>query len=113
MTRRELVKLLSGIVIAWPLVARAQQRTPRLIGILGAERDGLEFVDSCFCHPPARTRLDRGRYYRSRVSWAYGSSERVSDFTAEFLRRNVDAIVTYASAAARKKTKVSLTSLLG
>ena len=32
--------------------------------------------------------------------WAGGSSKRVSDFTAEFLRRNVDVIVTYGAAAA-------------
>jgi putative tryptophan/tyrosine transport system substrate-binding protein len=34
MTRREFVKLLPGIVFAWPLVARAQQGTPRLIGVI-------------------------------------------------------------------------------
>ena len=32
--------------------------------------------------------------------WAGGSSKLVSDFTAEFLRRNVDVIVTYGAAAA-------------
>ena len=37
MTRREFVELLSGTVAAWPLVARAQQGTPPLIGVLGAD----------------------------------------------------------------------------
>src|SRR5262249_36802103 len=50
-------------------------------------RDGLEFVDGCFCHPPARTRLDRGRYYRCRVS----------------LGRGKLLIVTYGAAAAAVK----------
>jgi putative tryptophan/tyrosine transport system substrate-binding protein len=37
MRRREFVKLLPGIVAAWPFVARAQPGTPRLIGVLGAD----------------------------------------------------------------------------
>src|SRR6516162_2382035 len=35
-------------------------------------RDGLEFVDGCFCHPPPRTRLDHGRNYRCRLSLGGG-----------------------------------------
>jgi len=37
MTRREFVKLLSGTVAAWPLVARARQAAPPRIGVLGAD----------------------------------------------------------------------------
>jgi hypothetical protein len=43
-------------------------------------RDGLEFVDGCFCHPPARTRLDRGRYHRCRVSLGRGKLQACERF---------------------------------
>ena len=37
MERRELIKLLSATIAAWPVVAQAQQGTPRHIGVLGAD----------------------------------------------------------------------------
>src|SRR6516165_10256066 len=80
MTRREFVELLSGTAAAWPFVANAQQGTPRhILRELGwVEGDTIDIE------------------YR----WAGGSSKRVSDFTAELLRRHVDVIVTYGSAVA-------------
>jgi putative ABC transport system substrate-binding protein len=100
MTRREFVKLLPGIVAAWPLVARAQQGTPRLIGVLGADATVWSSWTAAFVTRLRELGWITGDTIDVEYRWAGGSSERVSDFTSEFLRRNVDVIVTYGSAAA-------------
>jgi len=100
MTRREFVKLLPGTVAAWPLVARAQQGTPRLIGVLGADATVWSSWTTSFVTRMRELGWTTGDTIDVEYRWAGGSSTRVSDFTAEFLRRHVDVIVTYGAAAA-------------
>src|SRR6516225_7935466 len=95
MRRREFVKLLPGIVVAW-----AQQGTPRLIGVLGADATVWSSWTAAFVTRLRELGWITGDTIDVEYRWAGGSSERVSDFTAEFLRRHVDVIVTYGSAAA-------------
>jgi putative tryptophan/tyrosine transport system substrate-binding protein len=100
MTRREFVELLSGTVAAWPLVVQAQQGTPRHIWVLGADATVWNSWTVAFV---ARLRVlgwIEGDTIDIEYRWAGASSKRVSDFTAELLRRHVDVIVTYGSAAA-------------
>ena len=100
MTRREFVKLLSGTVAAWPLVARARQAAPPRIGVLGADATVWSPWTAAFVTRLRELGWTTGETIDVDFRWAGGSSKRVSDFTAEFLRRNVDVIVTYGSAAA-------------
>jgi putative tryptophan/tyrosine transport system substrate-binding protein len=100
MRRREFVKLLPGIVAAWPFVARAQPGTPRLIGVLGADATVWSSWTAAFVSRLRELGWITGDTIDVEYRWVGGGSERVSDFTAEFLRRNVDVIVTYLSAAA-------------
>jgi len=100
MTRREFVKLLPGIVVAWPLIARARQGTPRLIGVLGADATVWNSWTVAFVTRLRELGWIAGDTIDVEYRWSGGSSKRVSDFTAEFLRRNVDVIVTYGAAAA-------------
>jgi putative ABC transport system substrate-binding protein len=100
MTRREFVKLLPGTVAAWPLVARAQQGTPPLIGVLGADATVWSSWTASFVTRLRELGWTAGDTIDVEYRWAGGSSTRVSDFTAEFLRRHVDVIVTYGGAAA-------------
>jgi putative tryptophan/tyrosine transport system substrate-binding protein len=100
MTRREFVKLLPGIVAAWPLVARARQGTPRLVGVLGADATVWSSWTASFVTRLRELGWTTGDNIDVEYRWAGGSSTRVSDFTAEFLRRHVDVIVTYGNAAA-------------
>ena len=100
MTRREFVELLSGTVAAWPLVAQAQQGTPRHIGVLGADATVWNSWTVAFVDRLRELGWIEGDTIDIEYRWAGASSKRVSDFTAEFLRRHVDVIVTYGSAAA-------------
>src|SRR5262252_7899211 len=100
MRRREFVKLLPGIIVAWPLVARAQQGTRRLIGVLGADAIVWNSWTVAFVARLRELGWITGDTIDVEYRWTGGSSKRVSDFTSEFLRRNVDVIVTYGAAAA-------------
>src|SRR6516165_8559968 len=100
MTRREFVELLSGTAAAWPFVAHAQQGTPRHIGILGADAIVWNSWTVAFVARLRELGWIEGDTIDIDYRWAGGSSKRVSDFTAELLRRHVDVIVTYGSAVA-------------
>ena len=100
MTRREFVNFLAGTVAAWPLVAQAQQGTSRHIGVLGADATVWNSWTVAFVARLRELGWIEGDTIDIEYRWAGASSKRVSDFTAEFLRRHVDVIVTYGSAAA-------------
>src|SRR5262249_7136105 len=86
-------------VAAWPLATYAQQiGKPRRIGILGE--------DATFWHPWTAAFTSRlrelgwieGETVAIEYRWGEGSSERISEVAAEFLRQNVDVILSYGSA---------------
>ena len=95
MRRREFISLLGGAT-AWPLSARAQQtRRLRTIGFLGA----ATAVVWAPWTAAFEKRLDelgwmKGRTVAIEYRWAEGRSERFTEIATEFVRFNVDAIVT-------------------
>ena len=93
--RREFITLLGGAT-AWPLSARAQQtRRLRTIGFLGA----ATAVVWAPWTAAFEKRLDelgwmKGRTVAIEYRWAEGRSIRFAEIASEFVRFNVDAIVT-------------------
>src|SRR6516164_11580680 len=112
MTRREFVNFLSGTVAAWPLVAQAQQGTPRHIGVLGADATVWNAWTVAFVDRLRELGWIEGDTIDIEYRWSGGSSKRVSDFTAEFLRRHVDVIVTYGAAAAVVQQETTTTPIV-
>jgi putative tryptophan/tyrosine transport system substrate-binding protein len=101
MERREFIKIFCGLVGAWPTAAYAQRVGElRLIGILGADATVWSSWTVAFVTRLRELGWIAGDTINVEYRWAGGSSKRVSDFTDEFLRRRVDVIVTYGSAAA-------------
>jgi putative ABC transport system substrate-binding protein len=99
--RRQFIRGFCGSVVAWPLTAYAQQlSSPRRIGVLGADATVWSSWTAAFVTRLRELGWTTGETIDVDYRWAGGSSKRVSDFMAEFLRRNVDVIVTYGSAAA-------------
>jgi len=99
MERRQFIRGLCSGLATWPLGAYAQQvGNPRRIGILGA--------DAIVWKPWMAALIARLRELGWRLGeniaieyrWAEGRSRRVSEIAAEFLRQDVDVIVTYGSA---------------
>ena len=101
MERRVFIKIVCGLVGTWPIAAHAQQGGElRRIGILGADATVWSSWTAAFVTRLRELGWTTGETIDVDYRWAGGSSERVSDFTAELLRQNVGVIVTYGGAAA-------------
>lgn len=99
MERRQLFKVLCGVVGAWPIAAYAQQSgRPLSIGIVGANAAVWESWTAAFVARLRELGWIEGNNVAIAYRWAEGSSERVSEIAAEFLREKVNVIVTYGSA---------------
>ena len=92
MRRREFITLLSGVAMAWPLVARAQSKMPRIgalyIGLADAEsfkkelRDGLRELGYM-----------EGQNIAFEFRSAEGKLDRLPELASELVRLKVDVIV--------------------
>ena len=110
MKRREFITLLGGAA-AWPLPAPTQQagKLPT-IGFLGAATASVAGQwFAAFVQRLHELGWMEGRNIAIEVRWAEGRSERYAEIAAEFVRLNVDVIVTIgtpASLAAKQATSV-------
>jgi putative ABC transport system substrate-binding protein len=108
--RRDFITLLGGAA-AWPLAAGAQQpgKLPT-IGYLGATTPSTESQRVAALVQRLREfGWIEGRNLTIEYRYAEGRSERYAELAAEFVRLNVDVIVTYgtpAVAAAKQATAV-------
>jgi putative tryptophan/tyrosine transport system substrate-binding protein len=99
MERREFIRALCSGAAVWPLAAYAQQKgEPRRIGILGADAMVWKPWMAAFVTRLRELGWIVGENIAIEYRWAEGKSRRVSEIAAEFLRQDVDVIVTYGSA---------------
>jgi putative ABC transport system substrate-binding protein len=97
MRRRELIAVLSGATIAWPLAARAQQKPMPVIGFLHASSpigQSQSYIAS-FLEGLMEQGFEQGRDVAVEYRWAEGHYERVPLLAAELLRLNPTMIVIY------------------
>jgi putative tryptophan/tyrosine transport system substrate-binding protein len=93
MKRRELITLLGGAAVAWPLVARAQQ---------GAKMPRIGIVDDAPMWQTFRQALRELGYVEGvTVNYEYryseGAPDRLADVMGELIRRPVDLIATFGT----------------
>ena len=110
MKRREFITLLGGATVAWPHVARAQQRKEPLIGFLGGS-DPLGYAVQI---EALRLGLRDHGYFEGRnieieYRWAEGKYDRLPTLAAELISLNVDVIVTQGTPAALAAKKATST----
>jgi putative ABC transport system substrate-binding protein len=109
--RRQFITLLGGAAVAWPLVARAQQpgKLPT-IGFLGQSTPVVESQRlDAFLKRLRELGWIEGRTVAIEYAWAEGTSHRFAEIAADFVRLNVDVIVTSGTAnviAAKQATSV-------
>ena len=108
MRRREFITLLGGAA-AWPLAARAQQAKLPTIGFLGApEASTLNKEVTAFAQRLHELGWIAGRTVAIEYRWAEGRNDRYADIAAEFVRLNVDVIVTGGAAVSAAKRATSV-----
>ena len=104
MRRREFVSLLGGTVTAWSLAARAEAPDKlRTIGYLGDDRPSWSPWTARFVERLRELGWIEGHTIAIEYRWSEGRPERVAEIAAEFVRLNVDVIVTYGRAVTTLK----------
>src|SRR5262245_48691632 len=98
--RREFITLFGGAA-TWPVAARAQQAGKyRTIGFLGAATPSAasQWV-AALVERLRELGWIEGRTVAIEYRWAEGRNERLAEIAAEFVRLNVDVIVTWGTAS--------------
>jgi len=107
LNRREVITLLASAAV-WPLAARAQQPKLPIIGFLGtATASTFRPWTAAFVQRLSELGWIAGRTVTLEYRWAEGRNERYAEIAAEFVRLQVDVIVTSGAAVLAAKQATS------
>jgi putative tryptophan/tyrosine transport system substrate-binding protein len=102
MNRREVITLIGGAAVAWPLAARAQQpeRTRRIGVLMNASSDDKDGQARVIAFVQALQELGwtDGRNARIDIRWGAGDAERYRGYAAELVALAPDVILAPTSA---------------
>jgi len=111
MRRREFITLVGGAV-AWPVAARAQQAAMPVIGVLSAAPAVIgEKRMPAFYRGLSERGYSEGQNVTVSHLDAEGENDRLAALAAEFVRRQVNVIVTPNSAPAALAVKAATTTI--
>jgi len=93
--RREIITLLGGAAVLWPLAGRAQQKAMPVVGFLGttSPEPNAPFV-AAFHQGLGEAGYVEGQNISIEYCWAEGSYDRLPGLAGELAGRKIDLIVT-------------------
>ena len=101
MERRDFIALLGGAA-AWPLAARAQQKTMPVVGYLGVASPGPAAANMAAFHQGlSETGYVAGQNLAIKYRWAEGHYDRLPALAADLVARKVDVIVAGSTPVAQ------------
>lgn len=102
MNRRDLLMLLAGAAVSWPIIARAQQSLP-LIGFLnGASPDTYRFNANSFREGLAKAGFVEGKNVRIEERWARANYSALPALAAELVSMGAVAIAATGDVASAR-----------
>jgi putative ABC transport system substrate-binding protein len=113
LNRRDLLMPGAGTAIAWPLIARAQQKATPVIGYLGTGSPGPSAPNLAAFHQGlSDTGYVEGQNVAIEYRWAEGHYDRLPALAADLVGRKVDVIVAASGGTPSALAAKSATSTI-
>jgi putative ABC transport system substrate-binding protein len=109
--RREFIVTVSGVALAWPLAARAQQAAMPVIGLLGTTSREADTRLIPFREALQKAGYVEGQNVAIEYRWAEGQYDRFPALAAELVRHQVTVIVSLGGTPGALAAKAATTSI--
>jgi putative tryptophan/tyrosine transport system substrate-binding protein len=112
MRRRKFIKIILGVVAAWPLTSRAQQRAMPVVGFIDAGSAAERAPQlAAFRKGLAEGGYQEGQNVLFEFRWAEGQYGRFAELAADLVRRQVSVIAIPGSGAGALAAKAVTTTI--